>query len=105
MIKGKVVGRLWATKRVQSLPQGGLLEVELESGARLIAFDPLGCAEGEEVLLQIIDQQDLDDGLAHHARSNARNSATIDDSGTIFASGTSRSAAAGIVGASAVAGS
>ncbi len=51
MIKGKVVGRLWATKRVASLPQGGLLEIELENGARLIAFDPLGCAEGEEVLV------------------------------------------------------
>ena len=51
MIKGKVVGRLWATKRVASLPQGGLLEIELESGARLIAFDPLGCADGEEVLV------------------------------------------------------
>ena len=51
MIKGKVVGRLWATKRIASLPQGGLLEIELESGARLIAFDPLGCAEGEEVLV------------------------------------------------------
>jgi microcompartment protein CcmK/EutM len=51
MIKGKVVGRLWATKRVASLPQGGLLEIELESGALLIAFDPLGCAEGEEVLV------------------------------------------------------
>ena len=51
MVKGKVVGRLWATKRVPGLPQGGLLEIELESGARLIAFDPLGCAEGEDVLV------------------------------------------------------
>ena len=33
------------------LPQGGLLEIELENGSRLIALDPLGCAEGEEVLV------------------------------------------------------
>ena len=51
MIKGRVVGRVWSTKRLQALPQGALLEVEIESGARLIAFDPLGCGEGEEVLV------------------------------------------------------
>lgn len=51
MVRGKVVGRLWSTKRVSSLPQGGLLEIELENGSRLIALDPLGCAEGEEVLV------------------------------------------------------
>lgn len=51
MIRGKVIGRLWATKRVGALPQGALLDVELENGSRLIAFDPLGCGEGEEVLI------------------------------------------------------
>jgi ethanolamine utilization protein EutN len=51
MVKGRIVGRLWSTKRVATLPQGGLLEVELENGSRLIALDPLGCAEGEEVLV------------------------------------------------------
>lgn len=51
MVRGRVIGRVWSTKRVGSLPQGGLLEVELESGARLIAFDPLGCADGEDVLV------------------------------------------------------
>ena len=51
MVKGRVIGRLWSTKRVASLPQGALLDVEMENGARLIAFDPLGCAEGEEVLI------------------------------------------------------
>lgn len=51
MIRGKVIGRLWATKRIDSLPQGALLDVELENSARLIAFDPLGCGEGEEVLI------------------------------------------------------
>ena len=51
MIKGRVIGRVWATKRIEALPQGALLEVGLEGGARLVAFDPLGCGEGEEVLV------------------------------------------------------
>lgn len=51
MIRGRVKGRFWATKRVPTLPQGALLEVELDNGARLIAFDPLGCGEGEMVLI------------------------------------------------------
>lgn len=51
MIRGKVIGRLWATKRIDNLPQGALLDIELENGSRLIAFDPLGCGEGEEVLI------------------------------------------------------
>ena len=51
MIKGRVIGRVWSTKRLEALPQGALLEVKIESGARLIAFDPLGCGEGEEVLV------------------------------------------------------
>lgn len=51
MIKGRVVGRVWSTKRIETLPQGGLLEVETEGASRIIAFDPLGCADGEEVLV------------------------------------------------------
>jgi len=51
MIKAKVVGRVWATKRITSLPQGALLRVETEDGTAIIAFDPLGCGEGEEVLI------------------------------------------------------
>ena len=51
MIKGRVIGRVWATKRVATLPQGALLEVEPEGGGRIVAFDPLGCGDGEEVLI------------------------------------------------------
>lgn len=51
MIRGRVIGRIWSTKRVDSLPQGALIEVEVQGGARLIAFDPLGCGDGEEVLV------------------------------------------------------
>jgi ethanolamine utilization protein EutN len=51
MVKGRVKGRYWSTKRIPSLPQGALLDVELDNGAHLIAFDPLGCGEGELVLI------------------------------------------------------
>jgi ethanolamine utilization protein EutN len=51
MIKGRVIGRVWSTKRIEQLPQGALLEVEIEAGARVIAFDPLGCGDGEDVLI------------------------------------------------------
>ena len=51
MIRARVSGRLWSTRHIGTLPTGALLEVETETGARLIAFDPLGCAEGEAVLI------------------------------------------------------
>jgi ethanolamine utilization protein EutN len=50
MVKGRVVGGLWSTKRIDTLPQGALLDVELDNGAHLVAFDPLGCGDGELVL-------------------------------------------------------
>jgi len=51
MIRGKVINRVWSTKHIETLPNGGLLEVETDDGATLIAFDPLGCATGESVLI------------------------------------------------------
>jgi ethanolamine utilization protein EutN len=33
------------------MPSGALLEVTIEGGSSLIAYDPLGCAEGEAVLI------------------------------------------------------
>lgn len=51
MIRARVSGRLWSTRHIGTLPAGALLEVETETGARLVAFDPLGCAEGEAVLV------------------------------------------------------
>ncbi len=50
MIRGTVTGRLWSSKRIETLPNGALLEVKVGSST-LVAFDPLGCAEGEEVLI------------------------------------------------------
>jgi ethanolamine utilization protein EutN len=51
VIRGRVIGKVWASKRIDSLPRGALLEVETESKSRLIAFDPLGCDAGEDVLI------------------------------------------------------
>lgn len=60
MKTGYVVGRVWATKRLGELPSGALLEIDLEAAdgggggdasERLVAFDPLGCGEGERVLV------------------------------------------------------
>jgi microcompartment protein CcmK/EutM len=51
MIKGRVIGKIWSSRHVESLPTGALLEVETEAGGRLIAFDPLGCDDKEAVLI------------------------------------------------------
>ncbi len=51
MIQGRVTGRIWSSKHIETLPGGALLEVALEGGGSLIALDPLGCAEGESVLV------------------------------------------------------
>ena len=50
MIRGKVIGQVWSSRHIDSLPNGALLEVKVD-GAILIAFDPLGCAKGESVLI------------------------------------------------------
>ncbi len=50
MIRGRVTGQIWATRRIDNLPQGALLEVAV-ADQTLIAFDPLGCAMDEEVLI------------------------------------------------------
>ncbi len=51
MQRGVVVGSIWSTKRLEALPRGGLLEIALDDGPRVVAFDPLGCCEGERVLI------------------------------------------------------
>jgi ethanolamine utilization protein EutN len=52
MLKATVVGSVWSTKRVEGLPSGAFLEVEVEGdGARLVAFDVLGSGLGERVLV------------------------------------------------------
>jgi ethanolamine utilization protein EutN len=52
MLKATVTGRIWSTKKVQEVPAGSILEVTPdETNTRLLAFDPLGCAEGEKVIV------------------------------------------------------
>ncbi len=52
MLQGTVVGNVWSTKRIDGLPNGAFLEVEVAgSGDRLVAFDVLGTGQGERVLV------------------------------------------------------
>jgi ethanolamine utilization protein EutN len=52
MLQATVVGNVWSTKRIDGLPNGAFLEVEVTgSGDRLIAFDVLGSGQGEHVLV------------------------------------------------------
>ena len=52
MLKAKVVGSVWSTKRVGGLPNGAFLEVEATgSHATFVAFDVLGSGIGERVLV------------------------------------------------------
>ncbi len=53
MISATVTGHVWSTRRIDGLPAGALLEVEVDgsAGSRLIAFDVLGSGLGERVLV------------------------------------------------------
>ena len=52
MLKATVTGRIWSTKKIAEVPTGSILEVVVdESNTRLLAFDPLGCGEGEKVII------------------------------------------------------
>ena len=56
MKSGKVVGRVWSSKRLAELPAGALLEIDLDPAdggtpERIVAIDPLGCLDGERVLV------------------------------------------------------
>ena len=51
MLRATVTGSVWATRRLEALPNGALLEVRTDDGASLIAFDVLGSGVGERVLV------------------------------------------------------
>lgn len=52
MLAAKVLGPVWATKRVDRFPPGALLEVQCAgSGQHLIALDTLGSGPGEHVMI------------------------------------------------------
>ena len=52
MLKATVTGRIWSTKKISDVPAGSILEVVIDnSSSTLLAFDPLGCGEGEKVII------------------------------------------------------
>lgn len=52
MNTGRVIGNVWATRRLDEVPAGAFLEVELEhTDERIVAFDVLGSGLGERVLV------------------------------------------------------
>lgn len=51
MLRATVTGAVWATRRVENIPHGAFLEVEVDGGSRMIAFDVLGSGAGERVLV------------------------------------------------------
>jgi ethanolamine utilization protein EutN len=52
MIRATVTGTVWATRRLNEIPNGAFLEVRAAgSEAVLVAFDVLGSGVGEEVLV------------------------------------------------------
>jgi ethanolamine utilization protein EutN len=51
MLRATVTGAVWATKRIERIPSGAFLEVEMEGGGSVVAFDVLGSGVGERVLV------------------------------------------------------
>lgn len=51
MLRARVVGTVWSTRRLAEVPNGAFLEVEADGGGRLVAFDVLGTGVGEQVLV------------------------------------------------------
>ena len=62
MIRGHVIGRYWATKKIEHIPSGAFLEVETEGGSRIIAIDVLGFDAGFEELIPEMDRVRHPDG-------------------------------------------
>ena len=55
MLKASVTGRIWSTKKIPEVPTGSILEVVVDdTNTRLLAFDPLGCGEGEKVIVATV---------------------------------------------------
>ena len=52
MIAATVTGNVWSTRRIEGIPAGAFLEVEIDgTKSRMIAFDVLGTGVGEHVLI------------------------------------------------------
>ena len=51
MLRARVIGNVWSSRKLDAVPSGAFLEVEVEGGDRLVAFDVLGTGIGESVLV------------------------------------------------------
>jgi ethanolamine utilization protein EutN len=51
MLRARVIGNVWSSRRLEEVPNGAFLEVEAEGGSRLVAYDVLGTGVGETVLV------------------------------------------------------
>ncbi len=51
MLRARVIGNVWSSRRLDEVPSGAFLEVEVDGGSRLVAFDVLGTGIGESVLV------------------------------------------------------
>jgi ethanolamine utilization protein EutN len=52
MLRANVIGNVWSSRRVDGLPNGAFLEVQIVgTRTHLIAFDTLGSGLGEQVLI------------------------------------------------------
>ncbi|BBZ02879.1 ethanolamine utilization protein EutN [Mycolicibacterium chitae] len=52
MIAATVTGNVWASRRIEGIPAGAFLEVQVDgTDTRMIAFDVLGSGVGERVLI------------------------------------------------------
>ncbi|WP_028856794.1 EutN/CcmL family microcompartment protein [Psychrilyobacter atlanticus] len=50
---GKVIGNVWATRKVNNLNGYKFLIVELENGEKIVACDNIGAGEGDKVLVTL----------------------------------------------------
>ena len=55
MLRATVTGNVWSTRRLAEIPAGAFLEVEVDGGARMVAFDVLGTGIGEQVEQFLLD--------------------------------------------------
>ena len=51
MLRATVTGAVWASRRIEKIPNGAFLEVEVDGGTTMVAFDVLGSGIGERVLV------------------------------------------------------
>ena len=51
MLRARVIGNVWSSRKLDEVPNGAFLEVESDGGSRLVAFDVLGTGIGETVLV------------------------------------------------------